>query len=290
MSKHHNHVFVYLSYLLLTLLACTATDHQPQTPGTPDRPTGQDEPTTSRPCRQIVWRDNNNRYVYQFDSTQRLRQCTAFEQSSSYGTYALNQQLTYTKDGRLERASNGEDSSRYDYRNGRLASIDFFQEGLAVYRYLVSTNQHGLIVGLRGIPLNDSGLLACATRYRLDDRGRYVQLDLEDSRGVLYYRVKQGDFRSAVGHLLGSMAGVPYDLNRHAWVNWSQVFPVSPQLAGRVETFRYAAPETPADLIKRADLSVSWQRDKQGHITGQFSTDALTTIRDTSLFIYLNCP
>ena len=281
MNNVRRNVFAYLFQpLLTTMLACTATDRQPQTPGTPDWPTVQEGPATSRPCRQIVWRDNNNRYVYQ---------CTAFERHSSYGTYALNQQLTYTKGGRLERVSDGEDSSRYHYRNGRLASVDFFQEGLAVYRYLVSTNEQGLIVGLRGVPLNDSGLLACATRYRLDDRGRYVQLDLEDSRGVLYYRVKQGDFRSAVGHLLGSMAGVPYDLNRHAWVNWSQVFPVSPQLAGRVETFRYAAPETPADLIKRADLSVSWQRDKQGRITGQFSTDALTTIRDTVLIDYINC-
>ena len=67
------------------------------------------------------------------------------------------------------------------------------------------------------------------------------------------------------------------------------MFPVSPYLAKRVETFRYAAPETPTELIKRADLSVTWQRDKQGHLTGQFSTDALTTIQDTILIDYLNC-
>ncbi|AKD53901.1 hypothetical protein SD10_02270 [Spirosoma radiotolerans] len=237
-----------------------------------------------------MWQDNNaNRYDYRFDANQRLTQCTAFEQTSSYGVYPFNQSLTYTKEGLLERVRDQEDSSRYHYRNGRLASIDFFQEGKSIYRYLVSTNEQGIIVGLRGVPLNDSGLLGYTTRYQLDEQGRYVQLDVEDDRGKLYYRVKQTDFVSANGHLYGLMQGVPYDLNRYPWLDWGEGFPLSPYLASHTETYRYAAPETPSQLIKRADESVTWQRDKLGHVTGQFHTDVLTTIQDTVLIHYINC-
>lgn len=272
------------------MFACTATDRQHQIPEMPDQRTIQKKLATNRPCQQVIWRNHNgNWYDYRFDASQRLSQCTAFEQPNSYGTYALSQYLTYAKDGLLERVHNEEDSSRYHYRNGQLASIDFFQEGQLVYRYLVTTNEQGLIVGLRGVPLNDSGLLACSARYQLDEQGRYVQLDLEDDRGVLYYRVRQSDFVPATGHLYGLIRSVPYDLNRNPWIRWSEGFPLSPYLARRIETYRYAAPETPTQLIKRMDQSVDWKRDKQGHITGQFSTDALTAIRDTVLIDYLNC-
>lgn len=212
------------------------------------------------------------------------------EQTNSHGTYALNQQLTYTKQGLLEWVHGEEDSSRYQYHNGRLASINFYQEGEPVYRYLVTTNEQGQIVGLRGEPLNDSGLLVCTTRYRLDAQGRYVQLDVKDERGVLYYRMKQSDFVPATGHLDGLLGSVPYDLNRYPWLNWGERFPLSSYMARRIETYRYTGPDPSTELIKRADMSIRWQRNKTGHITGQFATDALTTIRDTVLIDYINCP
>ena len=86
------------------------------------------------------------------------------------------------------------------------------------------------------------------------------------------------------------MRGVPYDLNRYPWITWGEVFPISSEVARHVEIYRYARPETPTKLIKRADLSVSWRTDSQGYVTGQFSTDVLTGIRDTVLIDYLNCP
>lgn len=273
------------------MFACTATDHQSQPVRTADRLTVQNRPDTSRPCRQIIWRDYNaNRYDYRFDASHRLSQCTAFEQTNGYGVYVFKQQLTYTKHGLLEWVRDEEDSSRYQYRNGRLEAIYFVQEGQLVYRYVVTTNEQGQIVGLRGEPLNNSGLLAYTTRYRLDAQGRYVQLDVEDERGVLYYRVKQSDFVPATGHLNGLLGGIPYDLNRSPWLNWGQGFPISPYLARRIETYQYAAPLPATELIKRADVSIRWQRDKQGHITGLFTTDAMTTIRDTVLIDYINCP
>lgn len=251
----------------------------------------QNRSNASQPCRQIIWQNHNtNRYDYRFDNSHRLSQCTAFEQTNSHGLYALSQYLTYTNDGLLEQVRDQEDSSRYHFRNGRLASIDFFQEGRPVYRYRVTTNEQGQIMGLRGEPLNDSGLLAYTTRYRIDGQGRYVQLDVEDERGLLYYRVKQSDFVPATGHLNGLLKGVPYDLNRYPWLSWGEGFPLSPYLARRTETYQYAGPDLSTELIKRADVSIRWQRDEQGHVTGQFTTDALTTIRDTVLIDYINCP
>lgn len=291
MSNEYKNVVVYLAHLLLTTgLACTSADHSTRPPVVTERRLSRSQTHPNRFCQQVVWRDyNTNRYEYRFDSSQRLSQCTALESTSSYKPYALNQQLTYTKDGLLERVRDEEDHSQYHYRNGQLASIDFFQQGRLIYRYVVSVNARGQLVGLRGIPLNNSGLLGYSTRYQLDEQGRYVQLDMEDDQGRLYYRVIQRGFTAAISHLYGLMRGIPYDINRHPWLGWGEGFPISPYLASHIETYRYATPQTPTELIKRTDVSITYQIDKQGYITGQFSTDALTTIRDTVLINYLKC-
>jgi len=284
-------VLSHLPYLLLLLvLGCTATDRQPKHTATPDGLLVQGGPIISRRCLGLVWHDyNTNRYEYQFDARGQLSQCTAFEQTASPGLYALSQQLTYARNGLLEQVRGGGDSSRYHYKGEKLASIDFFQLGQLVYRYLVTTNQQNKITGLRGIPLNDSGLPASSTRYQLDEQGRYVQLEVADERGVLYARVTQSDFVAAKGHLNGALGTLPYNLNHDPWLSWGEEFPLSGYLARRIQQYRYAASETPTKLIQRADLLVSWQRDKQGYITAQFRSDALTTIQDTSLINHLNC-
>lgn len=291
MRNKYKNVVVYLAHLLLTTgLGCTPADQSARPPGAKDQRSARSQARLNRSCQQIVWQDYNaNRYRYQFDTSHRLSQCTALESTYSYKPYAFDQQLTYTTEGLLSQVRDEEDASQYHYRNGRLASIDFFQQGQLVYRYVVSVNDRGQLVGLRGVPLNNSGLRGYSTRYQLDEQGRYVQLDRKDEQGKLYYRVVQRGFTAANGHLYGLMRGIPYDINRYPWLSWGEGFPISPYLASRIETYRYAAPQTPTELIKRTDVSVTYQTDRQGCITGQFSTDALTTIRDTVLINYINC-
>ncbi|RYF68894.1 MAG: hypothetical protein EOO39_18605 [Cytophagaceae bacterium] len=284
--------FGYLIQLVLTTgLACTSADNQREV----TEPTSQSlvaaNRSTPRLCQQIVWQDANaNQYVYHFDTHQRLHQCTALEENSGSKPFALDQRLTYNKQGYLEWVHGQEDSSQYNYQKGRLASIDFFQEGRHVYRYLLDTNTQGQLVGLQGIPMNNSGLQGYSTRYQLDEQGRYIQLEVADDKGQLYYRIIQRDFVAMANHLAGGMRGIPYDLNRYPWPSWGKQFPVSEHLASRIETYRYAAPRTPTRLIKRADVSVAFLRDRQGYITSQVTTDAFTSIRDTVRINHLNCP
>lgn len=284
--------FGYLIQLLLTTgLACTSANNQRQVTG----PISQSPIATNRAtpqlCQQIIWQDANaNQYVYHFDAHQRLHQCTALEENSGSKPFALNQRLTYNKQGYLDWVHGQEDSSQYNYQKGRLASIDFFQEGRHVYRYLLNANAQGQLVGLRGIPINNSGLQGYSTHYQLDEQGRYTQLEVVDDKGQLYYRIIQRDFMPIANQLAKGMRGIPYDLNRYPWPSWGKQFPVSEHLASRIETYRYAAPRTPTQLIKRADVSVAFLRDRQGYITRQVSTDALTSIRDTIRITHLNCP
>ena len=284
-------VVFLLKLVLLTQLACSSADHSTQQQGTKaSQPATATRFPDNRHCQQILWRDDNdNQYVYYFDENQRLVQCRALEQTNSYDTYAFDQQLSYSPDGRLKQVRDEEQSSQYQYRNGKLVAIDFMQEGQLIYRYMVSVNGRGQIIGLRGVPLNNSGLLAYSTRYQLDQQGRYVQLDLRDGRGVLYYRVKQSDFLPPAAHLNSLIRGVPYDLNRYPWLSWGEVFPLNPHQASHIETYRYANPRQPDQLIKRADLRVTFRTDRQGYITGQFSTDSMTTIRDTVVTDYQHC-
>ena len=168
--------------------------------------------------------------------------------------------------------------------------IDFYQDGQPIYRYQVSTNAKGQITRLLGRPLNDSGLVAYSTQYQLDEQGRYVQLDVRNDRNILYYRVIQRDFNSSVTSPYQLIRGVPYELNRYSWITWGEVFPIIREVARHVESYRFAPPETPTQLIKRSDVSVSWRTDTLGYITGQFSTDAMTGIRDTVSIDYLPVP
>jgi len=284
-------VFDHLIPLLLILpLACTSLDGQRPPTGATTSVAVAAKSLSSQHCPQIVWQDyNTNRYLYQFDDNHRLIQCSAVEQMNSYNPYAFDQQLTYTSEGLLHEVRDEEDASRYHYRNGQLTFIDFFQQGQPIYRYKVTVNVRGQVVSLRGIPLNNSGLLGYMTRYQLDEQGRYVQLDMEDHQGKLYYRVIQRGFTPATGHLYELMQGIPYDLNRIPWLNWGEGFPISPYLASHIETYQYGAPQTPARLIKRADVSVTYQTDGKGHLVGQFSSDALTTIQDTVRINYQQC-
>lgn len=244
-----------------------------------------------RRCRQVVWRDyNTNYYTYTFDSRQQLSACSAVEHTFNLKDYPLNQQLIYSKAGVLDEVRDERGFSRYRYQNGQLVGIDFFQDGQPIYRYQVSTNAKGQITKLLGMPLNDSGLIAYSTQYRLDEQGRYVQLDVRNDRNILYYRVIQRDFDPSVSSPYQLIRGVPYDLNRYPWMTWGEVFPISSEVARHIETYRYAPPGTPTKLIKRADVSVSWRTDTQGYVTGQFGTDALTGIRDTVSIDYLTCP
>jgi hypothetical protein len=239
----------------------------------------------------VVWHAyNTNYYTYTFDSKQQLSTCSAVEHSFNQKNYPLNQQLSYTKAGLLDQVLNERGFSRYRYKNGQLVEIDFFQDGQSIYRYQVSTNAKGQITSLLGMPLNDSGLMAYSTQYRLDQQGRYVQHDVRNDRNILYYRVIQRDFASSVSSPYQLIRGVPYDLNRYPWITWGEVFPISSEVARHVELYRYAPPETPNKLIKRADVSVSWRTDTLGYVTGQFSTDLLTGIRDTVTIDYLTFP
>ena len=282
-------LFIYL--LLIAVFACTPTDHQNSTTradtlsvrAAPARPT--------RRCRQVVWHTyNTNYYTYTFDSGGQLSACSAVEHTFNLKDYPLNQQLIYTKAGALDQVRDERGFSRYNYKNGQLVGIDFFQDGQPIYRYQVSTNAKGQIIKLQGRPLNDSGLMAYSTQYRLDEQGRYVQLEVRNDRNILYYRVIRRDFNPSVSSPYQLMRGVPYDLNMHPWITWGEVFPISSEVARHVEIYRYAPPETPTQLIKRSDVSVSWRTDTLGYVMGEFSTDALTGIRDTVSIDYLTFP
>lgn len=284
--------FGYLIQLLLTTgLACTSADQQRQVTGPASQSPVATDQSTPPPCQQIIRREANaNQYIYHFDTHQRLNQCTALEEDGGSEPFTLDQRLTYNKKGWLEWVRGREDSSQYNYQKGRLVSIDFFQEEGHVYRYLLDTNAQGQLVGLRGIPMNNSGLQGYSTRYKLDGQGRYVQLEVLNDKGQLYYRIIQRDFVPMANQLAKGMRGIPYDLNRYPWPSWGKQFPVSEHMASRIEIYRYAAPQTPTKLIKRADMSMAFLRDQQGYITGQVSTDAFTSIQDTTRIIYLNCP
>ncbi|MFD2937335.1 hypothetical protein [Spirosoma flavum] len=223
------------------------------------------------------------------DSTSRLKHGTAAELTVSGHYYPLDQWLTYTRKGLLEQVRDHIGSSKYAYRNGQLTSIEFSQAGQPIYRYQVSLNTRGQIVGLSGTPLHNSGLPAYSTHYQLDQQGRYVQLDVRTDKGVLYYRVIQRDFDVSVNSPYALVRGIPYDLNRFPWMTWGEIFPLSPHLARHIQTYRYAPPNKPTQLIKRSDLRLTYQRDSHGYMTGQFSTDALTTIQDTVVIDYQIC-
>ncbi len=277
--------------LLIAVLACAPTDHQNTITSADTLSVGVAPAHPKRRCRQVVWHAyNTNYYAYSFDATQHLSGTSAVEHTFNLRDYPLNQHLIYTRTGVLDRVRDERGLSRYRYQNGQLARIDFFQDGQPIYRYQVSTNANGQITGLRGRPLNDSGLMAYSTQYRLDQQGRYVQLDVRNDRNILYYRVMQRNFDSLVSSPYQLIRGVPYDLNRYPWITWGEVFPISSAVARHVAIYRYAPPQTPDKLIKRADLSVSWRTDTLGYITGQFSTDALTGIRDTVSIDYLPLP
>ncbi|GAB3047122.1 hypothetical protein [Spirosoma pulveris] len=282
---------LFISLLLIAVFACTTTDHQNSMTNadtlsvraTPLRP--------KRRVHQVVWHAyNTNYYTYTFNSRQQLSACSAIEHTFTLKDQPLNQQLMYTKAGLLDQVRGERGFSQYTYKNGLLVEIVFIQDSQPIYRYQVSTNAKGQITGLQGRPLNDSGLMAYSTQYQLDQQGRYVQLDVRNDHNLLYYRIIRRDFDSSVFSPYQLIRGVPYDLNRHPWITWGEVFPISQEGARRVEIYRYAPPETPDQLIKRADLSITWQTDTSGYVTGQFSTDALTGIRDTVSIHYLTLP
>lgn len=279
--------------LLIIGLACSCAENQRQAAKLANQLPVSPNRAIAEPCHQIIWQEaNDNQYIYQFDSLQRLQTCTALEESVNYKHFILKQHLAYNKRGWLEWVHGQEDSSHYTYQKGRLASIDFFQEGRHTYRYRLDTNAQGQLVALRGFPINNSGLQGYSTRYQLDGQGRYVQLEVFDEHGRLYYRVIQRDFVAITDHLAKGMRmhGIPYDLNRYPWPGWGKQFPLSQHLAGRMEIYRYAAPQTPTQLIKRADVSVAFLRNERGYITSRISADATTSIRDTSRITHLNCP
>ena len=284
--------FGYLvQLLLLTCLACTSIDNKRHLAETTHQASVAEQLPPSPDCQQIIWQagEGGNRYVYNFAANQRLRQCTALEENGGYGVYVLNQQLTYTPQGQLKQVRSQADSSHYHYQKGQLASVVFFQEGIPVYRYQFQVDARGHLVGLTGIPLNNSGLQGYSTRYQLDEKGRYRQLDVFNELGQPYYRVIQQNFVAGPNLLARGMRGIPFDLNRYPWPGWGEQFPVSEHLASRIELYRYASPQTPTQLIKRNDLSVVFQRDQLGYITRQIDTDLLTTIRDTVRIRYLTC-
>ena len=284
-------ISLFISLLLIAVFACTPTDHQDSTTSADTLSVGAAPARPKRRCRQVVWHAyNTNYYTYTFDSSERLSACSAVEHTFNQKDYPLNQHLIYTKAGRLDQVRDERGFSRYRYKNGQLAGIDFFQDGQPIYRYQVSTNAKGQITRLRGMPLNDSGLVAYSTQYRLDEQGRYVQLDVRNDQDILYYRVIQRDFNSSVTSPYQLIRGVPYELNRYPWITWGEVFPISSEVARHVDIYRYAPPETPTQLIKRADVSVAWRTDSQGYVIRQFSTDALTGIRDTVSIDYLPFP
>lgn len=276
--------------LVVNLFTCTATKEN-RVVQTRQWPTyNETYSQAERSCGQLVWHAyNTNRYSYSFDSFQRMAECYAVENGYTLHENPFRQKMSYSKEGLLEYVQYERGISRYHYQQGRLAFIEFFEEKQPIYRYQVYSNAQGQIVGLKGRPLHNSGLMAYSTKYQLDKQGRYVQLDVYTDQGVLYYRVVQRDFDPSAKNPLPLAGQTFYDLNRYPWIMWGEVFPLQKALARRIETFRYAAPETPGKLIKRSDVTVSWQTDGQGYITSQFSYDALNKTRDTVSIEYLNC-
>ncbi|MDB5240419.1 MAG: hypothetical protein JWP57_1044 [Spirosoma sp.] len=268
--------------LLLTAIGSCTHDQSAQPPTQATLPQLSIHTDLTRLCRRLIWRAyNSNYYVYTLDSTNRLKHGTIAERTNSGRYYPIDQYLIYTSNGLLEQVRELNGSSQYMYHNGQLTAIQFSQAGKPIYCYQVSHNSGGQIDGLRGIPLNNSGLPAYSTQYLLDQQGRYVQLDVRTDQGALYYRVVQSDFDNATSSPYALIRGIPYDLNRFSWMSWGEVFPLSPHLARRIQTYQYAAPNTPTQLIKRSDLRLTYRPDPQGYMMGQFSTDALTAIQDT---------
>lgn len=281
----------WVCWLFISLIACTATDQKNSGQQTREWPDHADDARPNRQCQQLIWQAYNmNRYTYSFDSSGRLSRCSAIENGYNLNSYAFEQKMSYTKEGLLEEVQYERGLSQYHYRNGRLVSIDFFQDGQPIYQYLIQTNTKGQITGLKGQPLQDSGLTAYSTQYRLDERGRYVQLDVRTDKGILYHRVVQRDFDPSVKSPYALFQHIPYDLNRYPWITWGELFPMNAQVARHVETYRYAAPETPMNLIKRSDIVLDWKTDRQGYLTGQFSNDTLNRMRDTVFVEYIKCP
>ena len=277
-------------FLLLTALYSCTHDQSAQPPARTTLPHLSVHFDSTRPCKEFIWRAyNTNYYVYTLDSTNRLKHGTIAERTNSGRYYPIDQWLTYTSNGLLEQVRGRNGASQYTYYNGHLTAINFFLDGQLIYRYQVSLNTNGQIDGLRGIPLNNSGLPAYSTKYLLDQQGRYVQLDVRTDQGVLYYRVVQSDFDDDTSSPYALIRGIPYDLNRFSWMSWGEVFPLSPHLARRIQTYQYAAPNTPTQLIKRSDLRFTYRPDPQGYMMEQFSTDALTTIQDTVFIDYQPC-
>jgi hypothetical protein len=279
-----------VQWLVVSLITCTTTGEKGTVQISKLPAHNNSYSRAKRRCGQLVWHAyNTNRYSYSFDSLQRLAQCYAVENGYTLYENAFSQTMSYRKEGLLDAVQYERGVSRYHYQKGRLAFIDFFEDKQPIYRYQVYLNPRGQIVGLMGIPLNNSGLMAYSTRYQLDKQGRYVQLDVYTDRGELYYRVVQRDFDPSVKNPLALTGQTFYDLNRYPWITWGEVFPFQQALARRIETFRYSAPETPGRLIKRSDVTVTWQTDSLGSVTRQFSYDALNRVRDTVSIEYLNC-
>ncbi|GAB4024634.1 hypothetical protein [Spirosoma koreense] len=272
------------------MFTCTSSDQQTRSLATDEVPGRRERVDENWQCRQVIWHDYNlNYYVYSTDSSRLVTRCTAVEKTNSFQYYPLEQRLVYNRQGLLEQVYAENGSSQYHYRNGQLASIDFRQAKRLIYRYLISVNAGGQIIGLRGIPLNNSGLMGYSTRYQLDQQGRYVQLDVRTDKGLLYYRVVQDNFDTSTSSIYGLLRGIPFDLNRHAWINWGEGFPVSQDVARHIRTYQYAAPQTPDQLIKRSDVSASYRTNTQGYLTHQYRTDAVSSLHDTVWIDYRNC-
>lgn len=218
----------------------------------------------------MIWRlYNTNYYDYAIDSTRRLTRCTAYEKET-HGVYdPFVQTLTYNPAGQLDQVRHNDGYSQYRYQQGRLVGIEFVQGGESVYRYRVTVNESGQVVGLRGEPLNDSGLPAYSTRYRLDKEGRYVELEARTAADEPYYRVVQRQFAPAVRRAYDQFQLIPYDFNRHPWTYWGEQFPMSRDLPGQVDVYRYAAPETPTALIQRSATRFTYQTNQDDYVTAR---------------------
>ena len=278
------------SLLLLAFTTCQPTQRSTRfiaenQPANPSKKAGQ-----NWQCQRVIWRAyNTNYYDYEIDTNHRLTRCTAYEKESR-GVYdSFVQTLSYTPAGQLDQVRHTDGYSRYRYRKGRLASIEFVQGAELVYRYEVTVSETGQIVGLSGKPLNDSGLAAFSTRYKLDNQGRYVELETRTASGELYYRVVQRDFATAVRGAYDQFRLIPYDVNMHPWTYWGEQFPMTRELAGQVDVYRYAAPETPTTLIKRSATRFTYQTNQDGYATARWSHETLMQGRDTVSIEYQNC-
>jgi hypothetical protein len=277
--------------MLMTLLHCQPREQSGQiTTDTIQTAASTARLVAERPCGQTVWQaPNGNRYAYETDSSRRLSRCVAYERDGYGIDFETAQRLTYNPAGRLERVDEADAFSLYRYQNGQLTSIEFVREGQPIYRYAVTVNAQGLIVNLRGQPLNDSGLGAFSTQYTLDAQGRYVQLETRTGQGELFYRVVQRDFEPRSRNLYDQFRNIPFDLNRLPWVSWPEQFPMSRHLPRRVDVYRFATPETPTTLIKRSSRQITYRTNQYGYVTAFLNTDLLYEGRDTTRIQYQKC-